>query len=343
LDIYQSIIVKSFGGQKTKEARMKRFFIPIVVFIVLSLTLSNVFAEERVEPGIVAEKGGILIGKGRLVFEPGFQYTHISTQRLDITGFTVLPALVIGIIHIEEIKRDILVPSVTFKYGITDWAQLDIKVPYLVRFDRYAFGTAPDRISRDVNESGIGDVEGAILLHLIREKGARPDVIASVKVKSRTGKAPYGLETETVRGYTIPKELPLGSGHWAVEPGFTFMKTAEPAVLFANISYFYHIKRDVGHGIGTVDPSDSINYGLGVAYALSEKVALSTTFEQKFFNKTKINGVKQAGTDITTASLLFGASYAYDPKRSLSLTIGIGLTPDSPDVQVNLRMPISLL
>jgi hypothetical protein len=251
---------------------MKRFFIPVVVFIVLSLTLSNVFAEEKVEPGvtvekgkerekvepgIVAEKGGILIGKGRLIFEPGFQYTHISTQRLNITGFTVLPALVVGIIQIEKIKRDILVPSVTLKYGITDWAEIDLRVPYLARFDRYTFRAAPDRVSRDVDESGIGDVEGALLFHLIREKGPRPDVILSIKVKSRTGKSPYGLETESVGGYTIPKELPLGSGHWAVEPGLIFVKTADPAVLFANISYFYHIKRDVGHGIGKVDPSDS--------------------------------------------------------------------------------------
>lgn len=334
---------------------MKRFFRLIVVFITLSLALSNVFAEEKVEPGvtvekgkekvepgIVAEKGGILVGKGRLIFEPGFQYTHISTQRLDITGFTVLPALVVGIIQVEKIKRDILTPSVTLKYGITDWAELDIKVPYSIRFDEYTFGTAPDRVSRRTDEAGFGDVEGALLFHIIREKGARPDVILSIKGKSRTGKDPYGLETETITGYTILKELPLGSGHWAVEPGLTFVKTAEPAVLFANISYFYHIKRNVGHNIGTVDPSDSINYSLGVAYALSEKVALSTAFEQKFYNRARVNGVKQAETNITTASLLLGASYSYGPKTSLSFTIGIGLTPESPDIQVSLRMPINL-
>lgn len=290
----------------------------------------------------MVEKGGILIGKGKLIFEPGFQYTHISTQRLDITGFTVLPALVVGIIQVEKIKRDILVPSVTFKYGITDAIELDLKVPYLVRFDNYTFGEIGDRVSRDVDEWGIGDVEGALLLHLIREKGARPDVIASVKVKSRTGKDPYGIPYETVDTYSIPKELPLGSGHWAVEPGLTFVKTSDPAVLFANISYFYHIKRDVGHDIGKVDPSDSINYSLGLAYALSEKLALSMAYEQKFFNKIKINGVKQAETDINVASLLFGVSHLLGRRTSFNFTVGIGLTSDSPDIQVSLRMPIRL-
>lgn len=323
---------------------MKRFFILIVVFMVFSLNISNVFAEEKekVELGIVVEKGGILIGKGKLIFEPGFQYTHISTQRLDITGFTVLPALVVGIIQVEKIKRDILVPSVTFKYGITDAVELDLKVPYLVRFDNYTFGAANDRVSRDVDEWGIGDVEGALLLHLIREKGATPDVIASVKVKSRTGKDPYGIPYETVGNYSIPKELPLGSGHWAVEPGLTFVKTSDPAVLFANISYFYHIKRDVGHDIGKVDPSDSINYSLGLAYALSEKLALSMAYEQKFFNKIKVNGVKQAETDINVASLLFGVSHLLGRRTSFNFTVGIGLTADSPDIQVSLRMPIRL-
>ncbi|MFZ6006765.1 MAG: transporter [Nitrospirota bacterium] len=334
---------------------MKRFFRLIVVFIILGLALSNVFAEEKVEPGvtvekgkekvepgIVVEKGGILIGKGRLIFEPGFQYTHISTQRLDITGFTVLPALVVGIIQVEKIKRDILTPSVTLKYGITEWAELDIKVPYSIRYDEYTYGTAPDRVIKRTNESGFGDVEGALLFHIIREKGARPDVILSIKGKSRTGKDPYGIPTETTSNYTIPRELPLGSGHWAVEPGLTFVKTAESAVVFANISYFYHIERDAGHGIGTVDPSDSINYSLGVAYAVSDKVALSTAFEQKFYNRTKVNGAKQPETNVNVASLLLGASYAFGEKTSLSLTIGIGLTPESPDIQVSLRMPINL-
>jgi len=323
---------------------MKGFITSVVVFIILSLTISPVFAQERerVEPGIVAEKGGILVGKGRLIFEPGFQYTHISTHRLDITGFTVLPALVVGFIQVEKIKRDILVPSVTFKYGITDWAELNIKVPYLIRYDGYTYGIAPDRVSRAVDQTGIGDVEGALLFHIIREKGARPDVVLSIKGKSRTGKEPYGIPIETIMGYRIPKELPLGSGHWAVEPGLTLVKSADPAVLFVNMSYFYHIKRDVGHGIGTVDPSDSINYSLGVTYALSEKVALSTAFEQKFYNMAKINGVKVPETDITTASLLLGASYTYSPKMSLSITVSMGLTPDSPDVQVSLRMPIRL-
>lgn len=324
-----------------KGAVMRGCSVVVAALLMVGLLVSAAAAaEEKVEPSIVVEKGGVLVGKGKLIFEPSFQYTHITTQRLDVTGFTVLPTFVVGIIQIEKIKRDILVPAVTLKYGITDAIELDVRVPYLARFDKYTIGAAPDRIIRRTEEHGIGDVEGALLVHLLRERGARPDVIGSVRVKSRTGKDPYGIPTEEISGSVIPLDLPLGSGHWAVEPGVTIVKSADPAVIFVNASYFYHIKRDVGHGIGTVDPSDSINYSLGVAYALSDKVALSTAFEQKFYSRAKVEGEKLAETDVNTAMLLIGTSYALGSKTAVSLTLGIGLTEDSPDLQISLRMPI---
>jgi len=328
---------------------MKKLFSLLLIFIILSLTISDVSAEERkfaaalvVETGIVGEKGGILLGKGKLIFEPGFSYTHVTSNKLDITGFTVLPSLIIGIIQVEKIKRDILVPSMTFKYGITDSFEFDLKIPYFVRHDKIIFGVEPDRVEDKVSESGIGDIEAVILKQLVHEKGAIPDIVSSIKIKSPSGKEPYNLPTRVEGNFTIPEELPLGSGHWAVEPGLTFVKTSDPAILFANISYFWHIKKDVG-GIGTVDPGDSINYSLGLAYALNEKLAVSTSFEQKFFTSNTVDGHEQVESDINVASLLFGSSYLFSDKSALNLTFQIGLTPDSPDFQITMQVPISIL
>ena len=325
---------------------MKRLFVLAASIAIFSLTFSQASAEEKeqgkVETGIVAEKGGVLIGKGKLIFEPGLQYSHISTQRLDVTGFSVLPSLVFGVVQIEKIRRDILVSSVTLKYGIIDAIELDVKVPHLLRYDNFTFGVPADRTEKRIDNSGLGDVEGALLVHVVKETESRPDIIASVKVKSRTGKSPYNIPTETINNNTVPTDLPLGSGHWAVEPGITVVKSADPAVIFGNISYFNHFKRNVGYGFGEVDPSDSINYSLGVAYALSDKVALSSAFEQRFYKKTKINGVKQPDTDINTATLSFGTTYALHERAALSFSIGIGLTPDSPDFQVSMRLPIRI-
>ncbi|BCR05073.1 hypothetical protein DESUT3_21420 [Desulfuromonas versatilis] len=309
---------------------------------------------EKVQPGLLTEKGATMVGRRNFVIEPGFQYTHISSNRLDVTGVSVLPALVVGIIEVEKIRRDILIPSLTFRLGLTDAFEFNLKIPYVARYDRYTFGADSlntenqlDRITERVDETGLGDIEGGLLVHLLKERDGMPGILAGLRVKSRTGKDPYGLRTKEVgqvqgAGRTINTELPLGSGHWALEPNVTIVKTVDPAVFFLNLSYFDHIETDPGDGIGTVDPSDSINIGFGLAYALNDRFALSTAYEQKFYDRTEVDGKKIAETDITTASLVFGGTYLMTNKVSLNVSVSFGLTPDSPDTQVSLKLPIRL-
>ena len=329
---------------------MKRFF---TILLVLTLTLinfmtSNVLAKEKEtegqkyyeEYGVVAEKGGILVGKGTLIVEPGFEYTHIDSQSLDITGFSVLPSLVIGLIQVQKIKRDIWTPSVSFKYGIFDSFEVDLKVPFSYRTNEYSIGSGEDTESKDVSDTGLGDIEGTFRTQLAYQKKLGWDILAAVRIKSDTGKDIFEIKTVEIQGNQIPDdELPTGSGFWGVEPSFTFVKGVDPAVIFFSIGYFWHIERDIS-GVGDVDPSDSINFSLGSAFALSDKIVLSTSYEQKFFTEADIDGRKQKDSDITVASLSFGGTYVLDSQKSVNISVSIGMTDDSPDVQVGVRIPI---
>jgi hypothetical protein len=322
---------------------MKRFFILFLPLLLTILYMPNAFAQEKTiqksyeEYGIVAEAGGVLIGKGSLIVEPQLQYTHIESQRLDITGFTLLPSLVVGLLQVQKIRRDILTPSVTFKYGILDPLEFDLKIPYSFRKDDYSIGSGSSTENKNVSDSAIGDVEGTFLWQLASEKGARPDIIANLRVKSDTGEDPFGLATETIQGIPIPEDdLPTGSGFWAVEPSFTFVYTTDPAVVFFNLGYFWHIKRNIDN-YGDVDPSDSYNFSVGSSFALNDKFILSTAYEQKWFTEANINNVKQEDTDINIGSIIFGGSYVTSDRSSVNISVSIGMTPDSPDTQVNLR------
>lgn len=322
---------------------MKQFFILLLALILATFFTSNAFAQDEPrkrgyeEYGIVAEAGGILVGKGSLIVEPQLQYTHMENQRLDITGFTILPSLVVGLLQVEKVRRDILTPSLTFKYGILDSLEFDLKIPYSFRKNEYNIGSGEDSVNKNVSDSGIGDIEGAFLVQLAREKGAMPDILASVRVKSDTGEDPFGLATRTIQGIPIPDdELPNGSGFWAVEPSFTFVKTADPAVIFLNIGYFWHIERDIKH-VGDVDPGDSFNFSIGSSFALNDKFILSTAYEQKWFTEASIDGHKQKNTDINVGSLIFGGSYVTSDRSSINISVSIGMTDDSPDTQFNLR------
>jgi len=330
---------------------MKRFFTLLLVLTVTLTTfiISNVFAQEKEtqkqkyyeEYGVVAEKGGILVGKGAFIVEPGFEYTHIDSQNLNITGFSVLPSLIIGLIQVQKIERNIWTPSVSLKYGIFDALEVDLKVPFSYRTSEYNIGSGVDSVEENINDVGLGDIEGTFRTQLAHQREFGWDILAAIRVKSDTGKDFSDIRTKTVQGQEVPDdELPMGSGFWAVEPSFTFVKAVDPAVIFISLGYFWHIERDIS-GIGDVDPGDSIKFSLGSAFALSDKIVLSTSFEQQFFTESDIENLGDVDdSDITVASLIFGGTYVLDTQKSVNISVSIGMTDDSPDVQVGVRVPI---
>ena len=291
---------------------------------------------------ILVEKGGVLMPKGRWNIEPSIEYTYFSRNQIAISGYTILEAIAIGTIQVEEIKRDIITGALTARYGLTDRLQLDAKIPYLYRHDRldHPAGTSSQPNERVVDDSGLGDIEGAVSYHAWLGKDWQPDVIVRLSGKSTTGRDPYGLKTETVNGQTVYKELPTGTGHWSLSGGLTFVKASDPVVFFVTTNYYWNIKRNVGHGLGTVDPGDSFEYDLGMATALNEKISLSLSFQNLITSGTTQNSHKVPGSNSNVANTFLGASFRVSEKTALFASVGVGLTEDSPDFSLKINLPI---
>ena len=288
------------------------------------------------EEAILQERGGVLVPKGTLVVEPGFQYSHTSRTRIAISGFTILEAIVIGEIKTEDIKKDVFMGYLNFRYGLLDNLQLEAQIPYLYRRERYAYKEDSSTTEKTVTDSNIGDITFGISYQLLYEKGSIPDVVLNFKVKTKTGKDPYGIESDVLG---IPKELPTGNGHWGVSGGITLVKRSDPAVLFGGLAYFYNFKRDV-KDYGEMKPGSSVDFNIGMAYALNEKLSTYISYDQKIYSHTTQEGKDIAGTDFNVGMLYFGASYVISPKSFLNFSVGIGLTNDAPDVTVEIRFPI---
>ena len=333
---------------------MNAFFRPIIrmVYLFMGATIvccllsSNSLGQEKrdIAPSVPVERGGVLLPKGRLSIEPGIQYSHFSKNILSLSGFTIFEAILIGEVVLEDIERDVINPFVRVGYGFKK-AEFNVLVPWFYRRDRLIVPVEDRRDEITIDDSGLGDVEGSVNLSLLDEREILPAITGTVRVKSTTGKDPYGLRTESVIEGTRARavEFPTGNGHWGVSGGFTFVKTSDPAILFLNLGYFYNIPRDVGEqgGIdfGEVDPGDSVQYSLGTSFALNEKLSMSFSFDQRFTGKTKQNGVKIVGSDATIADLTIGGFYTITERVSLTLSLGIGLTEDSPDVALRMRLP----
>lgn len=49
-----------------------------------------------------------------------------------VEGYTVIPALLVGLINISEVQRDIFTGALAMKYGFSSRFEAGIRVPYLI-------------------------------------------------------------------------------------------------------------------------------------------------------------------------------------------------------------------
>jgi opacity protein-like surface antigen len=112
-------------------------------------------------------------------------------------------------------------------------------------------------------------------------------------------------------------------------------------VFFGTFNYYWNMERNFSKTIGKIDPGDSYEYILGMAVALSERISLSLSFQNILTASTEQNGVKLPNSNLNAASLFLGASYRFGRYATVYANVGMGLTADSPDFQVQLNFPFT--
>ena len=296
----------------------------------------------------------------KFTIEPGITYSHSDRRDLFLNGFLALDAIFLGNISLDRVKADTWTFDLTGRYSYSDRLQFDINVPYLYRdssFNTSGAGFATDQLAEgDVSNGDFGDVSFGAFYRLFREQGARPDTVLSLRVKTPTGKDPYGIKFVEVAdsggNLTLPTELPTGNGVWSVTPGISVIKTTDPAILFANFSYTYNFEEsfsDISTDVNTrtsadVDLGDSFAFGAGFAFALNEKLSASMSYSHRITRETSIKQHGQPeqsinGSDASAGLLNFGISYSLGDNLTMTGNVGIGITPDAPDVTVGFRFP----
>lgn len=303
----------------------------------------------------VFSQPSILTPKGTFVFDPSLQYSYSSSDRVSILGFSVLNAVLIGQIDVRSVNRNNWTATLGGRYGLTNRLEIEARVPYLYRSDdtvtRSIGGVAKaDLFSSDGN--GLGDIELAARYQLNVPKGNDAFYIAGLRLKTRTGKDQY--EVDYNPDFNLPKELPTGSGFYSLQPSLSAVLPADPVVFFGGINYIWNIKRDVNatipyqdnlvyytQHIGEVDPGDSLGLNFGMGLALNERSSFSLSYEHSWIDKTEIDGyVANEALVVQLATLQAGFSYRLNKRTNLNLSIGAGLTDDTPDTTVTLRVPI---
>lgn len=310
----------------------------------------------------IIDQPGVLTAQGKLVVEPGFQYGYSSNNRVALVGYTVIPAILIGLLDVREVKTSTYIPSIALRYGVTKRLEIEAKVPYVKTsgstISREVFtGTAVDNVFNS-SGAGLGDVEATVRYQLNYGNEKMPYFVGWLRYKSATGKDPFEVVTDCVTrcvgnttGTGLPLGLPTGTGFQALQPGITWLLPTDPAVFFGTFSYLHNFARDnvsrtVLNGqtenLGKIAPGDIFEFSFGMGLSLNEKASFSIGYDQAIIWPTKQNGQTVPGSvRITQGTLLVGYSYRFNDRYTLNLSVGAGLTRDTPDLQVNLRLPIT--
>ena len=262
----------------------------------------------------LVREGGIVLPAWSMELEPRYTYSY--------RGRDVVQIVTVGgqqVVAQEVSQRDRSDVGLNIRLGLPLSSQVNFRLPYI--FDHQETVIAGSQ-RQNRRRSGLGDIELGWTNHLIQQKGWIPDLLTNFNWKSDTG------------------DSPLGTGFHALEAGLTAVKRRDPLVFFGSASHNWSLSgRQAGRD---VDLGNTIRFKLGTLLATSPETSLRFGFEVNRFARSELDGRKVDGSNRTAALFEFGIATIVLPRTLMDLTLGIGLTPDSPDFRLSASFPIRL-
>ena len=294
-------------------------------------------ATEALDQALIV-RGGLLLPSGTLEIDNTTSYFSASSDHLTVNGFALLPVLVVGDIASKRVREDFLLPSFTARLGLPHKFQMDFLVPYGYESIRTVDAL---NVQTTATSFGLGDISAGIYRQLTTEHGRVPDMLANVRFKSTTGKDSFNLTSSQVA---------LGTGFNAIQGNWTVAKSSDPVVFFGNLSYTANLPANHtvpandpanpdATTIGHFNPGSAIGFQLGSILALNPEVSMTVGWDQRFTRSTQLNGVDIPASYLVEGTLRLGTSYVYAPGKIVDLSFGVGLTPDTPNLQFSVGVP----
>lgn len=274
------------------------------------------------------ERNGLLLPPWAMEIEPSLTYAHASSENVSIDGVSIESTVVVGKLISDKIRRNFLVPALTFRLGLPYEFQAETKIPFRYESARTVMGDSSEHARDDF---GLGDIEVALSHQFMRESERTPDILGSMRWKTDTGHSPDSLETD---------ELALGTGYHTLQFMLTSVKVKEPGAFFGSL--LYALNFPVSKAQGRLSPGDSWGLNLGLALALNANTSFNFLWEQKFTEQSRLNGVGLQGSSRFPGTFRVGTTYTLSPAVSLDFAVILGLTGDAPDVQAIIAIPVYL-
>ena len=278
-----------------------------------------------------------LLRAGRVAANYDLNYSYVGNQQIDV-GFTSGGDL--DLFRVETTRAHTITNTLSVDYGLLDNLTISGTFPFVSKFTQSTeySGTAYD----------IGDLTVGARFQPFKQSGSGPTYTLTSSLSLPTGRSPYDE--------IIGQNTSTGAGYAAATIGMNASQVFDPVALFGSLNFTAARSVDNLHQFNTTDgstltalqPGKSIGFGAGFTYALSYNVSTSVSFQETVTTPSRIAFVKSdntTGTNSTTmqvaAMLNFGLGIRLNPKTTINLTAGIGLTVDSPDFSLELNIPLT--
>ena len=211
---------------------------------------------------------------------------------------------------------------------------MSTSIPFVYKYDR--MGTEREKTVTD-----IGDLSLGVKYQPWKATNNWPTPIFNANLSTPTGRGQYDINPE--------QELSTGSGLYSLSTGVSTSYPIDPVNVFGSLSYGYSFPRDdIGQNrqqgrLEKVEPGDSISTNMGFGYALSYRTSLSISYSYSYSYPTKYHwagGSATTGRETISSSLSLSTSWRITPKRTIIIGISKGLTNDSQDFGLSLRLPL---
>jgi hypothetical protein len=297
-------------------------------------------ATEALDQALII-RNSLLLPSGTLEVDNTASYFSASSDHLTVNGFALLPILVVGDITSQRTQANYLLPTMTARLGLPHKFQMEFQVPY-----GYEYIRSVDATGKQTNSSnfGLGDISAGVSRQLATEHGRVPDILANVRFKSTTGADSFTLTSS---------EVALGTGFNALSGNLTMAKSSDPVVFFGNLTYTQNFSANhtipstdpTNPGattVGSISPGASMGFTLGSVLALNPETSMTLGWDQRWTRTSQLNGVDIPASYLVEGTLRLGTTYVYAPGKTVDLSFGVGLTPDTPSLQFSVGFPFRM-
>ncbi|MDC8785031.1 transporter [Paucibacter sp. hw1] len=278
-----------------------------------------------------ADKQYSLIRKGALALTYDMGYAYIGSQVIN-AKFT---DSTLTLFNIQNTRSHTLTNTISTDYGLMDNLTGNVTLPLVSKYSQ------SDSFSGITN--GIGDLSMGVRWQPLELSRDMPSLTTSATFRLATGRSPF----KTING----QGLGTGSGYNGLTLGANASKVMDPVAIFGSVSLTLgmaasHLNQTVGSAtLVKMSPGPSLGFGMGFAYALSYKVSTTMSFQETISARshlTMLDGTTNATATQTSGVLSFGLGVRASPKTTMNVSVGVGLSPDSPSFTLGFNMPLNL-